>query len=226
MFRLLLIVLSFASFPATCLAWDQIDDSGKYQIVVIGDKNSAPATWFDTDPGLKDVKAKVHFMVLTESMELYKQRYASLISGQKPLILFEQPDGGIVYAAAADTCPQTPQALLEALKHHFALASNAIPAGSAEQFADWCPDGQCPDGQCPDGQCPLPDQTRPRWRPDGGLFSLFQVEPQGIKDTLNLGAILVIAIVCTGIFIAFCIALAAASLAVTHFVKLIRPNVF
>lgn len=200
-------------------AIDPIDDSGKYQIAVIGDCTQAPATWFDSHPGLKALKAKVHFVCLNESSELYKQRYASIVSGTKPIVLFEQPDGGVVYASAAETMPATPDAMFEALKHHYRLAINAVPASQAtNSFPEWSNESQ---SQCVDGQCKPVDQNSNFPRLDGWLHP-FEQEQESVKSTLTVGAILVIAFVLVVLFVCVCVAVVAFALAAISAIRFLR----
>ncbi len=86
MIRFVLLVVCALSSVA-CYAQQLVDDSQKMNFVIVGEANQAPATWFDSDPALKKFKSNVHFVVLSPTSELYKQRYASIISGPLPMVL-------------------------------------------------------------------------------------------------------------------------------------------
>lgn len=151
---LLLIAFGFSSsVNAQAPETSQLDE-----IVVIGDPNAIPATWFVSDAKLAKIRSSplVKYHVLNPNEKLYKERYASIISGQPPMILMQRASGGVMYAASAYTMPHSPTALYEALRTAWNAANQAIkPTQNIEQ--------SCPD--CPGGQCPLPTQQPPALLP-------------------------------------------------------------
>jgi hypothetical protein len=141
MFRLILLV-ACALCSTTVVAQQLVDDSQKMNFVIIGEANKAPATWFDSDPSLKTFKSKVHFVVLSPASELYKQRYASIVSGPLPMVLLEHSDGRVIYAAAGSSVPRSPAAIKEELKYHINLAATSKKLD--QSYSQDCPDGTCP----------------------------------------------------------------------------------
>lgn len=141
MIRFVLLVACALSSVAG-YAQQLVDDSQKMNFVIIGEANKAPATWFDSDPALKKFKSNVHFVVLSPTSELYKQRYASIISGPLPMVLLEHVDGRVIYAAAGSSVPRSPSAITAELKYHIELAAAAKKRDQA--YSQDCPDGTCP----------------------------------------------------------------------------------
>lgn len=166
---LLFLVLAFAA-PAQA---QRVEDADKLNLVVIGDVNSAPATWFRTDPNLRNLAAATHFTVLDPRLPqgLYAQRYRGKVVGQPPIVILERKDGGVIYAAHAGSMPSSGGQLYTDIGTSYKLAAKAKPTRDARIGALTVPDpakqvqlaeatGEVPKSylpeDCPDGVCPVP----------------------------------------------------------------------
>lgn len=151
-------------FGSACFAQHDIppDDSKAFEILIVGEKNVSPATWFASNSGLAKLAERVKFVVMPPGDPLYQQRYASIISGDPPLILFQRAGGGVVYAADKNTIPSSADGLYAELKHHYELAQKAVqprPVIRLQLINDSVED-------CPDGTCTPTEVDKPvRWRP-------------------------------------------------------------
>lgn len=191
----------FVLFVSTeSLAFSQQTETSQLpELVIIGDINATPATWFRTDSNLYHLatNSAIHFHVMRPDSKLYRDRYEALISGPTPLLLMQKAGGGVVYAASAQTMPTSPAKLYAELKEAWNFAEQAVPVADTpllEQASEDCPDGFCP------------NQPEPTVRPK--LLPL-QREPalptaeNWFTDSISTGAIAICVVVVVILMILF-----------------------
>lgn len=162
-FVLLAVFCLFGSVSLGQVHQTPPDDSKAFEVLVVGDPNSTPATWFTSHEELSKFASKVKFTTMRPTDSLYTERYAKVISGEPPLVLFQRAGGGVVYAADKSTLPYSADSLYSELKQHYLLAQNAVnakpilPLQLLEDSVEDCPGGQCPTPPAVDSPV--------RWRP-------------------------------------------------------------
>lgn len=151
------IVFVFALITGNCYAQKSqpIDDSKTFEVLVVGNSQSPPAVWFSTHPQLSDFASRVKLTIVLPNDRLYRERFASIISGEPPLILFQRASGGVVYAADRTTIPNDADSLYETLRHHYELAQKATKPRHLSDSDDGLQIEQQSTMDCPDGRCPL-----------------------------------------------------------------------
>jgi hypothetical protein len=194
----------FAAFVSVAgVAFSQSPETSHLpELVIVGDVNSAPAAWFRSDAKLLKLatSSQIHFHVLRPDSKLYQDRYAQTISGNPPLLLFQKPGGGVMFAASAYNMPPNPTALYNALKVAWESASAATP------YRNQAPDTYSdPNMDCPDGNCPAPQET-PRLRPwnrDQTPEPLSPTYEGWFSDTMSTGILMISVVVVIGLVLVF-----------------------
>lgn len=166
----------------------------RHQIALFVDTSPAGQTllsWFNNDPQLSALKAKVDFQVYTPSNALYQSRFASIVPpSQFPAVLFLRPDGGHIHATGGNMLPRSAAELHSDLQSSFQLAQSVeqapvpVEAGAMrERGYNW--DNAMQEQSittenpesCRPGQPCYPDNG-------GGLLPIFDRQPDQDKSVM------------------------------------------
>jgi len=163
-------------------------DSAKWYVSVVGNANDAKYKtilgWFDSVPGLKRLKVRVHFCPVTSDTPIYQERYAPNTKAL-PMVRMQNAEGVVVYQACGNDIPMTGQGL------NGALANAVNSAQGVRPILPWrremerrCPGpGPCPNPNPSPQPTPQPD-PEPAPIDDGGAPNVDPVEPEGPTDWL------------------------------------------
>lgn len=145
------------------------NDQGKWYISVVGDRNDAQyqtiLKWFKEDAALYKLRKQVHYIpVATEgkTKPVYLERYKPNIEGL-PTVRMQNNQGVVIYEAAGDELPFTPDGLYGAMANGVAMKAE----GRCRPILPWRREME---RRCP---CPQPD---PAPEPDD------DPEPEPIDD--------------------------------------------
>jgi hypothetical protein len=90
-------------------------DQAKWYVSVVGDDSATRVLgWFESNAGLKKLKAQVHFKVVKTDTAIFTERYAPNIKAL-PTIRMQKSDGTVVYEAAGKNIPMTAAGLYGAM---------------------------------------------------------------------------------------------------------------
>lgn len=156
--RLALLLLALLASPVYAQN-TRPEDSRRLSLFVVGEPNSAPASWFRDDTQLRAVAAATNFTILPPNGKLFRDRYAGRMQLGMQHVILERPDGGVIYSASGNQIPAAASSLYAALVESAKRAKEAQPAQLAN-YNPACPDGTCP-LDCPDGVCPVPLNVNP-----------------------------------------------------------------
>ena len=116
------------SIPAPHVTVAPVVSAPRYQLALFVDSSPAGQqllNWFNNDPQLRTLRAKVDFQTYTPSNSLYRTRYASIVPvDQFPALLFLKPDGGHIHATGGKMLPSTASQLYADLEASFRLAES------------------------------------------------------------------------------------------------------
>ncbi len=94
------------------------NDQGKWYISVVGDSKNAQyqtiLKWFETDASLYKLKRQVHFCQIASNTAIYRERYSPNVKGL-PTVRLQTHQGIVIYEAAGDNLPFTPEGLYGAM---------------------------------------------------------------------------------------------------------------
>ena len=145
------------------------DDSGKWFISVVGERNDARYTkvlgWFASDANLKKLKDQVHFCPVDTEMTIYRTRYSYFVK-ELPTVRLQKPDGTVVYEATGDKIPMTAAGL------HGAVANAVTKAEGLRPVLPWRADLR--------RRCPLKPSPTPQPNPDPDPTPTPDPDPQPI----------------------------------------------
>jgi hypothetical protein len=108
------------SGEAADLAQDRVfdlpQDDSQWYVSVVGPEaeRGEILTWFDTHPGLADLKRQTHFCTPTFGSPIYQERYATNIKAT-PTVRLQDAEGVVLYEVAGQKVPQTAQGLFDGL---------------------------------------------------------------------------------------------------------------
>ena len=141
------------------------NDAGKNQLIVVGLPDAMPATWFDSNSELKQVKNAVAFTLFAPESKLFKERYQSVLGNDFPIVAYLKPNGAVVYFADRNTLPSNGTTLLSEMKAAALAARNAKPSTALPQEFEINQFQDCVDGNCYPEEKPIQrDPMFPRLR--------------------------------------------------------------
>jgi len=134
------------------------NDQGKWYLSVVGETSDKQyqtiLKWFDKDADLYKLRRQVHYIPVSTAKAAYQTRYKPNIEGL-PTVRLQNSEGVVVYEAAGDNLPFTPEGLYGALANDVAKAQRCRP------ILPWRREME---RRCP-GPCPQPDPA-PNPNPD------------------------------------------------------------
>jgi len=123
-------------------------DESKWYISVVGNAGEARyrdvLSWFDTNAHLKNLKQQVHFCSVKSDSTVYRERYAPNVKGL-PTVRVQDSKGNVIYEAAGNTLPMTPEGL------YVAIANDVQTTQGLRPILPW---RRNMDQKCP---CPNPN---------------------------------------------------------------------
>jgi len=141
MVRFLLCAVAILAIAAPCLtlAADGVlvkervvnlpQDGSKWYVSLYGDKDDPTLgeleRWFDSHVGLIDLARQTHYRTYHSDTTLFKERYAK-DTPVLPAVKIQQANGVVVYKAAGDHIPYSPDALYTAMAN---ATQNVIETG-------------------------------------------------------------------------------------------------
>lgn len=135
------------------------NDQGKWYISVVGDQTDAQyqtiLKWFKEDADLYKLRRQVHYIPITtegKTKAVYLERYKPNITGL-PTVRLQDGQGVVIYEAAGDELPFTPDGLYGAMANNVAMKAE----GRCRPILPWRREMErrCP---CPQPQ-PSPEPT-------------------------------------------------------------------
>lgn len=172
-------------------------DGGKWYISIVGDNSTTHIRvlrWFRTHRPLFKLMRQVHYWEIQIDSDLYRTRYASNVKGL-PTIRLQKPDGTVVYEAAGNKIPATPDKLNSKIRDavmNYDLAHQALP-WRRDMERRCSPNKPCPQ-PTPEPK-PQPQPT-PTPAPDDGSAPQFDEEPAPVSEGMPVAAIVGIIAAC------------------------------
>ncbi len=143
------------------------NDDGKWYLSVIGDPDDVQykSLRMDFKSGdLRKLRGQVHYCPIEKGTSAYLERYAKNVSSL-PTVRLQDHEGVIIYEAAGNKLPITPEGL------YGAMANAIMRAQGLEVFAPWrrrpCP-SPCPTPRPSPGPSPVPNVDPEPAPLDGG----------------------------------------------------------
>jgi hypothetical protein len=102
--------------------------------------------WWNTDSNLQALRSQVDFNSYTKDNPLYKARYSDLVPvADFPAVIFADPRGGHIYAAAGSSLPSSRTTLYSEIHDAYGIHEKLQqqPADSDPIQSEDCPDGNC-----------------------------------------------------------------------------------
>jgi len=122
------------------------NDQEKWYISVVGDAKNAQyqmiLKWFDTNSDLYKLRRQVHYIPVTTDKAVYQERYEMNVEGL-PTVRMQNSAGVVIYEAAGDNLPFTPEGLYGALANDVAKAQRRCILPWRREMERQCP-GPCP----------------------------------------------------------------------------------
>ncbi len=92
----------------------QDQDKWHISVVGLGGHYKRLLGWFDTNANLKSLKAQVKFHQIDKNTPIYRERYATNVSGL-PTVRVQKADGTVVYEASDNALPYSAEGLYGAI---------------------------------------------------------------------------------------------------------------
>jgi hypothetical protein len=167
--------------PASHSSFESKPTGGRYSVsLFVGtDRRSQEfLEWWNTDSNLQALRSQVDFQSYTKDNPLYKSRYADIVSvAEFPAMIFADPRGGHIYAAAGALLPTSRTTLYSEIHDAYGIHSKLQqqPADSEPIQSEDCPGGNCN----PPSRTPFINPEREK------LFPIFKPrQPDAIESIL------------------------------------------
>lgn len=125
----LLTIVVAAMLPGIARGETPVDDSGRYQLVFVGDSVEVTEL-FRNHAGLRSLAAKCAIHHFKADSTIFQARYANSMpaGSSQPALIFARPDSGVLYLATRDSLPTTGDALFDVLKSAYRIAGEGPDA--------------------------------------------------------------------------------------------------